>query len=129
MRGRFSRKLGFLLVATLAAMTIGPWACRRHEDAAITERCGDVRDRLLAHVDALKAAEKDSLRRGLDAALRLAEEGRLTFMALKTLEGRTATILADEILTSMEAAYLKRLLDDLPTWTDESMAFRYIGGR
>ena len=129
MRGRPSRKLGILLIATLVAMTVGPWTCRRHEDAAIAGRCREVRTRLLTHSDALKAAEKNSMQQGLDAAVRQAEDGRLTFVALKTLEGRTATILADDILTSMEAAYLGRLLKDLPDWTDETMAFRYIGAR
>ncbi|HGY91775.1 MAG TPA: hypothetical protein ENK43_11445 [Planctomycetes bacterium] len=129
MPGRLPRKLGFLLVGTLVAMTLGPWACSRHEHDVITARCGEVRDRLVAHGATLKPAERDAMQQGLDEAVRLAEDGRLTFMALKTLEGRAATILADEILTSLEAAYLERLLDDLPHWTDESMAFRYIGGR
>ncbi len=95
----------------------------------IAARCREVRARVLARAGALPSSERAALQRGLDEAVRLAEDGHLTFMALKTLEGRTATILADERLTASEATHLGSLLVDLPAWTDESMAFRYIGGR
>ncbi|MCB9833372.1 MAG: hypothetical protein H6807_12960 [Planctomycetes bacterium] len=120
-------------LALLLILALGLGLCRqgcrlvaRHETRRILET---TRAGVLAAAGELPAATRERLRAGLDQALSLAADDRLSPIARDTLRNRGEAVLADGRLFPREADHLLRLLDALPTWRDEVQAIEFMGQR